>query len=297
VDATSDASLLRQALRETRLDLMDVRRRIDTLTLESADGRSPAAVRVAAASLAYRSRQIPPHVSVITALYNHATYVERALDSVIAASCGDVEIIVVDDGSIDDSGRVVSRWIERNPDVQALLLEHPVNRGLPVSRNRAVAAAEGPLLFVLDADNEILAGGLEKLQEALEDDPGAWFAYGVLERFDEHGPNGLLGYLGWAPPLLRRGNYIDAMALVRADRMRLMGGYSTDRRLYGWEDYDLWCRMAEAGGYAAHVPNMVGRYRASATSMLSLSNLSLVPAWTALKEHCPTLFSATRPAD
>jgi hypothetical protein len=69
-----------------------------------------------------------------------------------------------------------------------------------------------------------------------------------------------------------------------------LGGYTTDRRLYGWEDYDLWCRVAERGSRTAHVPEIVARYRLAAGSMISLTNLSTREAGEALAERCPKRF-------
>jgi len=129
------------------------------------------------------------------------------------------------------------------------------------------------------------------LLEPLTADPRASFSYGLLEAFNQDGAVGSMGLWPWQPKRLRNGNYIDAMAMVRATALRDLDGYTTDRRLYGWEDYDLWCRMAEAGGYGVQIPNFVGRYRRSATSMVSLSNVSEVPAFTALAERCPRLMS------
>ncbi len=55
------------------------------------------------------------------------------------------------------------------------------------------------------------------------------------------------------------------MAMWRTDALRGLGGYTADHRLYGWEDYELWCRLAESGGTAAFVPQVVARYRRPAT--------------------------------
>ena len=105
----------------------------------------------------------------------------------------------------------------------------------------------------------------------------------------------LLSQFPWDPRRLRRGNYIDAMSLLRIDVVRRLGGYTTDRRLYGWEDYDLYCRLAEAGHVGAFLPEIVARYRVSPTSMVSFSNMSVSSAFIALKEHCPTLMKSVVP--
>jgi hypothetical protein len=133
--------------------------------------------------------------------------------------------------------------------------------------------------------------------EALDEDADASFAYGIMDRFSSDGPAGLLSILGWDPPRLRRGNYIDACALIRRHAFTELEGYSSDERLYGWEDYDLWVRMAEAGRHAAFVPEIIARYRDSPSSMLSETNLSTTDAYAALVEHAPRLMADLRIPD
>jgi GT2 family glycosyltransferase len=232
-----------------------------------------------------------PRVSVICPLYNHRDAVGQALASLVAQGFADWELVVCDDGSTDGSGEVVKAFIESHPALAALLVRHPVNRGLPATtRNTAISHARGQYVLALDSDNELYPDCLERLVEALDDAPDAAFAYGILEQFDRSGPVGLSGYFGWEPERLVQDNYIDALALMRRSMLAELGGYSEDRRLFGWEDYDLWCRIADRGGRAAHVPEIVARYRLAAGSTLSLTNLSTREAREAIAEHCPSLY-------
>ncbi len=65
------------------------------------------------------------------------------------------------------------------------------------------------------------------------------------------------------------------MAMIRVAELRELGGYTTELTLYGWEDYDLWCRMAERGMRGVHVPEILAAYRESYTGMAwSISNIS-----------------------
>ena len=73
--------------------------------------------------------------------------------------------------------------------------------------------------------------------------------------------------------------------------LREVDGFTTDLRLYGWEDYDLWCKLADRGMRGAHVKEIVGRYRASAGSMISLTNMSLEGAEATLRERHPAFFA------
>jgi glycosyltransferase involved in cell wall biosynthesis len=176
------------------------------------------------------------------------------------------------------------------------VLHHPVNRGLPHVRNAGIDFARGEFAFILDADNEVYPHCLGRLVAALDAEPGAAFAYGMADRFDGTGPVGLLSVGGWEPERLRAGNYIDAMALIRCSALRELGGYSSDSRLHGWEDYDLWCGFADRGWHGVAVRELLGRYRVSPGSMLgAVTSLSATDAYVALIDRHPQLMSGVAP--
>lgn len=286
---SDSTDMIRVALKEIRLDMMELRRDQARARL-ALRGGPPPPVRVVSASPSHRA--LPPRVSVITALYNQRPWVLDALRSVDMGTFREFELIVVDDGSSDGSLEVVESWSRDHPQVALLLLTHPVNRGLPRARNTGLDFARGEYTFVLDSDNELLPNCLERLVTKLDRDHDASFAYGILACFNDAGDyTHLISQFPWDPQRLRDANYIDAMALFRTHLLRNMGGYTTDRRLYGWEDYDLNCRIAETGRRAAFVQELVGRYRISPGSMLSITNLSWVLAMDALRERCPKLMS------
>jgi hypothetical protein len=217
-------------------------------------------------------RDADPTVSVIVTLYNYADVVNDTLDSVVASTGVDFEIVVVDDHSRDDGRSVVRRFMADHAEVPVLLLASDVNRGLPASRNLAVAAARGQRIMVMDADNTVYANCLRRLSEALDADPTAAFAYATLEAFGAH--PGLRSELGWSPRWLCESNYIDAQAMLQRTTYERHGGYREDDDFaYGWEDWELWLRLAEAGEHGVHVPQMLGRYRTQATSMITITNL------------------------
>jgi hypothetical protein len=114
--------------------------------------------------------------------------------------------------------------------------------------------------------------------------------------FDERGPHGLRSRHPWLPARLRHANPIDAMALVRADAVRALGGWTDDPRLHGWEDYDLWCAVAASGAHGAFVAAVVARYRVSPASMSAgTTDLSTRGAYEALVERHPGLMAGVVP--
>ncbi len=228
-------------------------------------------------------------VAVCIPVHDDGELAVQALDSAVASVGVGVELVVADDASGDDSLLDVQRWLGEHRHVPARLFASAVNRGVGAVRNDLMAQATAPLAFMLDADNVLFPEGLARLVEALEAAPEAAFAYGLLERTRVGRSAGLISAGPWEPERLRAGNYIDAMALLRRDRILAIGGFATDRRLYGWEDFDLWCRVAEEHGEAVFVPQLIGRYRARHGSMLSVAEIDSQDAVALLRERAPRL--------
>jgi glycosyltransferase involved in cell wall biosynthesis len=212
-------------------------------------------------------------VTVCIPAYRAADVIEHALVSVAAQDLRAIEVIVHDDACPDHSGEIAAAWLRRHPWLAGRVLRRRANAGLPAGRNAMARLARAPYLLMLDADNELLAPCAGALASALDEDPSATFAYPVIAVHRDGEPAALLSYLGWDPELLRSFNPIDALALIRRDRLLELGGYTEDLSLYGWEDYDLWCRCAEAGLHGVHVPRPLARYHRRAGSMLSLTDL------------------------
>ena len=86
------------------------------------------------------------------------------------------------------------------------------------------------------------------------------------------------------------------MAMVRVAELRELGGYTTELSLYGWEDYDLWCRMAERGMRGVHVPEILAAYRESYTGMAwSISNIATSDAYRELIARSPRVMAGVTP--
>jgi glycosyl transferase family 2 len=278
-------------VKELRLRIDDLSRRLDLLDYKLDYGEAPSPV------IDLETRPDggdAPRVSVLVPVYDYAHVVGDALESVARSTFSDLEVVLVDDGSKDDSVELVRSWMTESQ-LPAVLVRHPVNRGLPAARNTAIKHARGDYLLMLDADNQIYPQCVERLTAALDEDRDAAFAYGILERFDRTGPIGLRSKFGWSPARLRRGNYIDALALTRRNVLEEVGGYTTDVRLFGWEDYDLWCAIASLGLRGAHVREIVGRYRESPEAMTSVIDLSTDTARSVITKRHPALFGGSPP--
>ncbi len=205
-------------------------------------------------------------VTVAISLYHYAQFIVECLDSVSAQTHPHVEVIIVDDHSTrDESVNIVRKWAERHAErfERLALVRHTHNRGLAAARNTAFREARTEHVFVLDADNLVYPRAVEVLyRAAIEGDWDA--AYTQLEVFGDQ--NGIGQADVWSRRRFQRGNYVDAMALIRARSWRQVGGYTHIEG--GWEDFDLWCKFVEAGMTGLYIPQILCRYRVHGASML-----------------------------
>jgi glycosyltransferase involved in cell wall biosynthesis len=214
-----------------------------------------------------RSRAGPdePAVSAIVTLYNYADYVTACLDSLRAQTQKQLEIVVIDDVSRDNGLSVVSDWLDSHESelFAYQVLRHKINLGLSLARNTAFSRARAPLVFVMDADNELYPRAIARCVEALELS-GADGAYTQLEFFGARKGIGDADF--WSRERFKHKNYVDAMALVKKTAWRRVGGYAQLGR-DGWEDYDFWCKFIEQDLKCVFVPEILCRYRVHGASM------------------------------
>jgi glycosyltransferase involved in cell wall biosynthesis len=203
-------------------------------------------------------------VSVVITNHNYASYIEGCVESVCRSNAaelpGGVELVVVDDASTDDSLARIRRQMA-TLGWPLLLAAKPERTGPGDSRNIGLARARAAYAFMLDADNEVSPHCLARLYRALHGGHHA-ASYGICAKVDgvTDEARGLLSPYAWSVERLVRGPYIDGMALFDRETLLSLGGYAADL-VEGWEDYDLWLRLAEAGHSALHVPQIVARYR------------------------------------
>jgi glycosyltransferase involved in cell wall biosynthesis len=204
-------------------------------------------------------------VTVIVPVFNYADYVTEALASVAAQTLERIDLVVIDDHSPDDSAQMVVAWAVANKTRfnRILVLRHRANAGLGFARNSGFANADTPFVLPLDADNRLRPTAGEVLLRHMTE-TGAAFAYPAIQEFGDS--DKIFGTEPYSVLRLQRGNYIDAMALVRKSAWAAAGGY--DHVQYGWEDFDLWCRLAERGHFGVNVPDVLADYRVHKGSML-----------------------------
>ena len=188
-----------------------------------------------------------PLVSVIIPTYNRAEYVADAIRSVLTQDYHRVEIIVADDGSVDNTADIVSQFGDA---VNYLSLPH---RGQPAAtRNAALQAANGEYIALLDSDDLFLSGRLAKQVAALAEHPEAGLVYsnGYFFREAPGAPmgrvlDGLPTPSGDVLPDLLRGNFLSTpIVLFRRTCLDMVGTFDERPDIVAVEDYDFWLRIA-----------------------------------------------------
>lgn len=188
-----------------------------------------------------------PRVSVIIPTYNRAAWLQEAVNSVANQTFSDVELIIADDGSDDDTRQIVSHF---SHPVRYLRLAHS---GRPaVVRNRALEAAAGDLVAFLDDDDLWAPQKLEEQVAIFEQRPDLAFIYCDARAMSE---TGQLSPSLLSPEQKRPERLFDALltscfiypSTVMAHRGRLLEAGGFDESLPIVEDYDLWLRLAHRG--------------------------------------------------
>jgi glycosyltransferase involved in cell wall biosynthesis len=205
-----------------------------------------------------------PLVSVIIPCYNYARFLPDAVASVLAQTCADWELIVVDDGSGDATLATVQQLMVQHPDRRIRLFQQP-NAGPAAARNTGAERAVGEYLLFLDADDMLEPPLLEQALAVLREQPTVGFVYSGMHLFgqDEHEwPS-----VSFDLALLTLYNYVLPHALVRRAAWQQVGGFDTARSLWAFEDWDFWLRVAAAGWQGWHIAAPLIRYRRHGRSL------------------------------
>jgi glycosyltransferase involved in cell wall biosynthesis len=202
---------------------------------------------------------IMPGVSIVIPTRNRRHLIELALASVLRQQDADIEVIVVDDASTDDTAAILSRLAHRG----VRLVRQPSRGGVSAARNRGIGEASGEWIAFLD-DDDVWAP--EKLRRQLEAVTGAGLTW--VYAGDVNVDEGLRVLSGSAPPTpdqvmeaMSRYNPVPTGAsnvMVRADALAEAGPF--DPQLRRTEDWDMWIRLARTGP-PAYVPHPLVAYR------------------------------------
>lgn len=211
--------------------------------------------------LTSQAQEGAPRVSVVLPTYNQAEYLPQALDGVFNQTWRDYELIIVNDGSTDDTPRILEEY-QRRYDFAVV---HQENQKLPRALNTGFRLARGQYLTWTSSDNVMLPTMLEALVDVLDAQPQVGLVYADWEVIDERGAViGAVQTLDFDRHLLMRMNYINACFLYRRACQETVGLYDPEY-IYA-EDWEYWWRIARCFTMM-RIPRVLYQYRMHSSSL------------------------------
>lgn len=198
-----------------------------------------------------------PLVSVIIPCYNQSCYLEEAVESVKRQTFRDWEVVIVNDGSPDDTEVVAERIADSSEgsDIRIMSLS---NHGISMARNAGIEEARGAYILCLDADDRIASTFLELTLGQLERDRGIGIVYTDLQQFGEG--TEFIQAAEFDPNRLPTGNQLNYCSLYRREIWEDVGGYNPNMD-HGHEDWNFWVGCVEHGYVAKRIPSALFEYR------------------------------------
>lgn len=199
-------------------------------------------------------------VSVIIPCYNHGKYIQETVDSILASTYPNIEIVITNDGSTDEyTNQILSELPTKFSQIKVITTE---NQGTSKACKVAVENSTGDFILPMGSDDKIHPGYIEEAVSILDAHKELGLVYCNAEYFDaKTGP--------WELPefsidQMKQGNCIFCAALYRKSDYDRTEGYHDDMR--NWEDYDLWLSLLELGLGVYKIPKVYFYYRITGVS-------------------------------
>lgn len=211
-----------------------------------------------------------PLVSVLIPAYNAALYIEKAIDSVLAQTYQNIEIVVVNDGSKDGTAELLENI--KLKDSRVLVFHNEKNLGLSPTRNKGVKLCNGKFIALLDADDLIAPERLEKQVEFLENNQSFSAVSTWMEEFDVKGNNKTIRYRRDLNEIKSVSMFYSpvshAASMFHASVLKQLG-YRNE--FFFAEDYDMWIRFLQNHKVGV-IPEVLYYYRSHATQSIKPGN-------------------------
>lgn len=214
-----------------------------------------------------------PLVSVITACYNDAHFIDLPIDSVLNQPYENFEMIIINDGSTNKETLEILRKIN-HPKIKII---HQENKGLPGARNTGIRAAKGEYILPLDADDKITHICLTRSVEVLNSKPKVAMVYGNYRTFGDEERFITTGKFNTYRILFA--NYFVVGSMFRRLAWEGVGGYA-ESMTGGFEDWEFWIKLIEKGWRMEKVEEVLFMYHKHGKSMVdsTLKNSNHVKA-------------------
>lgn len=209
-------------------------------------------------------------ISVIIPCHNQGEYLEDCIDSVYNQSLPAHEIIIVNDGSSDDTREIAERYMFKEfPGIESpVRVINQVNKGLSSARNTGIMNATGAYILPLDADDILKENALEVMTKIINETNSDI----VAPSFKEFGKSDREVILSdFTMDDLKVSNRLPYFSAVKRSRLLEVGGYSPKMK-WGWEDYHMWFNLFSQNCTITFIKDILVMYRVKERSMIHEAN-------------------------
>lgn len=196
-----------------------------------------------------------PLVSIIVPVFNVEEYLDDCINSILNQTYKNIEVILVDDGSTDNSGTICDLLGQKNNKVKVF---HNNNNGVSYTRNYAIRMTTGKYILPVDGDDIIADTYVEKAVNILEKNDSIGIVYCRANFFGKI--NGEWELPDYSIGKMLLNNIIFVTAFFRKDDWEIVGGFNEDMK-YGIEDYDFWLSILELKREVYKIPEILFYYR------------------------------------
>lgn len=206
--------------------------------------------------------QTSPLISIVIPSYNQAKYIAYNLDSILAQTYSNFEVIFIDDGSKDNTAEILKSYTEKDSRIKYF---YQNNSERAVARSHGISKANGKYICLVDSDDTWLPHKLETQLAVMENDPEIILCYAPVNRIDpenkplKNAARQQEGYSGLIYKHLLMRNFIPSVTpMIRASVLKNIGEQVTD--FIPYEDWDFWLRLSRCGKFH-HIKEALGNYR------------------------------------
>ena len=218
-------------------------------------------------------------ISIVIASYNQQEYLPDAIESCLSQTMRPYEIIVVNDGSTDNSLEIASKY--------PVKVVNQVNKGLASARNTGIMHAHGEYILFLDADDILDSICIEKMEHVIKE-TGADIIAPSFKCFGKGDDTVILNPTITLDMFKDGQNYLPYFCAVKREKLLNVGGYSS-RMIWGWEDLHLWINLLSRGAIVKTIPEILVLYRTKEVSMWTESVKHKDELWSQIKKDFPNL--------
>lgn len=223
--------------------------------------------------------------SIIIPCYGQAQYLSQAIESALAQTYKDFEIIVVNDGSPDDTRYVAMQY-------EGIKYVEQVNKGLASARNTGIMNATGEWIYPLDSDDIMLPNCLQRIADEIAYNPEADVAAPSFKCFGKYQDTVIL----MPEPKLEHFKFVDGQPMnrlgyfsaIKKNALLEIGGYSP-KMTFGWEDMHLWINLLSRGKKFATIQEVLVLYRTKDNSMIHEANSHATELRTQIVKDFPSI--------